>query len=76
MNTEHPELLCLTTDYCFSWPLPIVANTDKDSTKTPDSVVFLCAPYSLLLLFTFTDTKIPTTTVFVDITYSARTLDA
>jgi len=34
MNTEHPELLCLTTDYCFSRPSPIVANTDKDSTKS------------------------------------------
>ena len=30
MNTEHPE----HTDYCFSWPSPIVENTDKDSTKS------------------------------------------
>ena len=29
MNTDHPELLCFA-DYCFSWPLHIVANTDKD----------------------------------------------
>ena len=36
LNTDHTELLRLTstTDYCLSWPSPVVANTDKDSTKS------------------------------------------